>query len=143
MRALVCFHDKESHHWANRWLKPGFWHVFVCVCDCPEIEPLSNGGHASAHWIRIDAQDGKPAFEVVAPSTFDLATLYASEGLTVLEIESEGRRPLWPWMCANCVGVAKMVLGIRAWWVLTPWQLYNHVLRLQAIERAFDRMEAA
>jgi len=31
-----------------------------------------------------------------------------------------------PW---SCVEVIKSLLGIRSWWVRTPWQLYQHVKR--------------
>lgn len=32
----------------------------------------------------------------------------------------------------TCVSVAKAVLGVRAWWVVTPYQLYLHMRRLGA-----------
>lgn len=129
MRTLAVFHSKQSRHWANRWLKRGFWHVFVCVCDGPAIEPKL--GRPSGYWVRLDAQDGAPAVEVVAPSNFDLAGFYRENGLTVVEVETPARPPLWPLMAANCVGMAKLVLGIRAPWVVTPYGLFQHLLKRQ------------
>ena len=36
-------------------------------------------------------------------------------------------RALPPHRSLTCVGFAKCMLGIRAWWVLTPWQLCRHL----------------
>ena len=38
------------------------------------------------------------------------------------------RRALWP-AALTCVGVVKRILGVRAPWVLTPWQLFRHLSR--------------
>lgn len=38
-----------------------------------------------------------------------------------------------PW-CFTCVHVAKRILGIRKWWIQTPWQLYNYLMDLPNAE---------
>ena len=113
--ALVVFHD-HGNHWAARWLQLGFRHVFVCVHE------ESNG-----HWIRIDAMDGIPAIDMIAPAWYDLASFYQSEGFTVVKTY-RGRKPLRSlFFCSNCVGIVKAVLGIGAPMVCTPWQLFKYL----------------
>jgi len=40
------------------------------------------------------------------------------------------------WLLSDCVGMCKYFLGIKAWWIITPWQLYKHV-RKHAYGRKF------
>lgn len=30
-------------------------------------------------------------------------------------------------LITDCVGMCKYFLGIKAWWIITPWQLYKYV----------------
>lgn len=126
MRALAVFHNK-GNHWADRWLKSGFRHVFVCV-------------HDGEYWIRTDGQVGVPTIEVVAEGDYDLATYYRTypeENMTVVETIVGNQMPRWPLTVNNCVGLAKVVLGVRCM-AFTPYQLYCH-LRLQGAFTALYR----
>lgn len=113
MRALVVFCDPEDARW--QWaLKPGFRHVF-CVLACGD------------YWVRFDASTGKPVVKVEAASIYDLASLYRSEGWTVVETEQRDK-PLRSWFAAtNCVGLVKALLNIRAPFAVTPHQLHRHL----------------
>ncbi len=114
--ALVVFH----HHGAglsSRWLHKYCKHVFVALAS-------------DQHWITIDGRAGQPVFEVVARRDFDLADFYRRQGLVVVEtMRRPGRRCAWPWMAATCVGATKRILGLRAPWVLTPYQLLKYLTR--------------
>lgn len=113
MNAVVVFHDHGAHI-LDRFLKPGFRHCFVAIDD----------GHC---WISIDGRDGVPVIEAVAPTGYDLAEFYREQGYTVAETE-RGNTAAWlPFTNANCVGAIKVVLGLRAPSVLTPWQLYRRL----------------
>lgn len=116
---LLVFHSqgRDLPHWADRWLKDGFHHVFVCMRD-------------DDWWIRVDAKVGVPTVEVLAPREFALAGFYRNQGYSVLETRPRGQLPILPYAYANCVGLAKGFLGIRAPLVLTPYQLYRHVRAL-------------
>lgn len=112
-RALVVFSGQTGVCWL-RWLKPGYRHCFVAVDDGIEwltVDPL-------LHRLEIRASG--------LPSAFDLAAEYRRMALAVIEVV-----PLAvPMRCApfglfTCVETAKRLLGIRARWVFTPWQLYR------------------
>jgi hypothetical protein len=112
-RALVVFSGGTSVAWL-RWLRPGFRHCFVAVDDGVEwltIDPL-------VHRLEVRASG--------LPSGFDLAREYRRMDLTVVEVSPApvALRAAPPGLF-TCVETAKRVLGIRAWRILTPWQLYR------------------
>ena len=113
MRALVVFHDEGADHWLSRRLKEGFRHVF-CVVEVGQ------------YWIRVDGERGRPVVEVIAARDYDLVSFYRSEGYRVVETHrrDDTMRPL---VLGNCVGVVKVMLGLRSWSV-TPWQLYRRLV---------------
>ena len=51
-------------------------------------------------------------------------------GVTVLKVAippSTGRKITFGLLPYSCVEVIKRVLGVRAWWIVTPYQLYKHL----------------
>jgi hypothetical protein len=115
-RALVVFCGCAGVRWL-RWLKPGYRHCFVAVDDGVEwltVDPL-------LHRLEIRASG--------LPSDFDLAAEYRRLALEVIEVVP-GAVPLRraPLGLFTCVETAKRLLGIRAPWVLTPWQLRRRLL---------------
>ncbi len=108
------FHD-HGGHMLDWMLKPGFRHCFAAVAS-------------GESWIRIDAQLGCPAIEVVAPADYDLAAFYRAEGYTVIETQQQDGAA-WFFVLSNCVGMVKTVLGLGATLVVTPWQLYRRLRR--------------
>lgn len=113
--ALVVFAD-ASDLWWLRLLRPGFRHCFVALAmpaGWVVVDPMSHGTFV-AHFP--GAQD------------FDLAAWYRLHGMVVVTVApvSLERRvlPFRPYSCVECV---KRILGIRAGFVLTPWQLYRHL----------------
>jgi hypothetical protein len=103
-----------------RWLKPlrdGFRHWFVVVFQGDTAivcDPVSN---------RMILGGVRPASPAV------VADWYCERGFTVVATEICEAPPtgavLRPFTCVEAV---KRVLGIRAPFVLTPWQLYRHLL---------------
>lgn len=111
---LVVFHGRTRRWWA-KLCRPGFRHVFVCV--------LANG-----FWVLVDPRSGGPRIETIAVEGYDLVNHYREQGYTVVPTGALPSRPIrWAWMVSTCVGVVKKILGIRAWWIQTPWQLYRHI----------------
>lgn len=78
--------------------------------------------------MTVDARVGTPVIEVVAPSEFNLAMFYEDHGYTVVEVE-QGAPLRAPFVFANCVGLVKAVLSIRAPGVVTPYQLFKRLQR--------------
>ncbi|MFO0989023.1 MAG: hypothetical protein U1F37_16970 [Alphaproteobacteria bacterium] len=115
-RALVVFSGRTGVRWL-RWLKPGYRHCFVAIDDGSAwltVDPL-------LHRLEIRASG--------LPSSFDLASEYRRLDLDVVEVAPAAvplrRAPLGLF---TCVEAAKRLLGIRARWVLTPWQLRRWLL---------------
>ena len=122
-RALVVFAGHADLWWL-RLLKPGFRHCFVALGDgriWVSIEPLS-------HCTEV----------VVTPvhGPFDLAAHYRAQGLTVVEtvVRNVPSTPM-PWRPFTCVEGVKRVLGLRAPWVWTPWDLYRCLTEEKKSER--------
>lgn len=117
--ALVVFHDHGAF-WFSKRLRWGFRHVFVVI--------RSNG-----YWVMLDGRDGVPVLQVVAGADYDLAGFYRREhGFTVLQVAAPRLRPHSPLMLGTCVGAVKRMLGLRAPWVLTPYQLFRYLKSTRA-----------
>lgn len=116
MKALAVFGNHGGHPLG--WLlHRDFKHVFVVVC-------------AGDYWIKVDARTGVPDVAVVAGADYDLRQFYCEQGYHVVALEqSAGIRG--PLVIANCVGLAKAVLGIEAPFVWSPRQLYRFLIRRQ------------
>jgi hypothetical protein len=116
-RALVVFAGRAGVWWL-RWLRPGFRHCFAAVDD-------------GAQWLTIDPLLHRLEIRASGlPSAFDLAAEYRRMDLIVLDI---GPLPVAlrsaPFGIFSCVETVKRVLGLRARWVFTPWQLYRFLER--------------
>jgi len=117
VRALAVFYDPEGARF--QWLlKPGFRHVFCCLDD-------------GRYWTMFDARDGRPVVQTVQASDYDLKGYFEGEGYTVVETE-QGRPLRTPLVVANCVGLVKAVLAVRAPFAFTPFQLYRHLMRTRS-----------
>ena len=110
--ALVVFVNHADCRWL-RGLRPGFRHCFVALRD-------------GVTWLSCDPLKDRIELSLlpVAPS-FDLPGFYVKRGHTVLLGTTRPNLPRHPLAIAplTCVTIAKRLLGVRAPWVLTPWQL--------------------
>lgn len=118
MRALVVFHG-DGFGLAVRLFcghRQGFRHCFAVL-------------ETEAGWLRIDAQAHCTRVDFVAPRGFALAAFYRSVGLIVVKsgTREPSRRRQFPALF-TCVESTKRLLGLQAWWVWTPWQLYRCLL---------------
>lgn len=115
--ALVVFMGDVSIKWA-KLLRPGFRHCFAVV-----------GRHRQ--WIIVDPMSSYTNLGVFSgPPIDDVAGWYRQFGFTVIKtVVQRGGAPSAQWRPFTCVEAVKRVLGIRAPWVMTPWQLYRHIGR--------------
>jgi len=116
MTALVVFHGFGAGLFARLFGRDRFRHCFVCLKQ-------------SGYWIAVDFKQGAADVDVVCAGSFDLTAFYERQGFKVVGASRVPNITLWPWMNANCVGAAKKLLGLRAPWVLTPYQLYTHLIQ--------------
>ena len=116
-RAWVVFNDEGSIWWL-RWLRPGFRHCFVIIND-------------DDHWIAIEPLASCLEVSVLPPPPdFNLPDWFRGQGHHVVpaglvrQVES-----IAPLAFLNCVEVVKRVLGLRMMHIVTPYQLYRHLMR--------------
>ncbi len=117
--ALVVFVDRGCV-WL-RGLKRGFRHCFVALRD----------GDA---WLICDSlKDRIELFVLPVAAEIDLASFYRAQGHRVLIGTTRPKLHRGSLVVAplTCVTVVKRLLGVKAPWVLTPWQLFAH-LKLDA-----------
>lgn len=114
MKALLVFFDPEDTRF--KWLlKPGFRHVFACIND-------------GTYWTLFDARNARPVVQTVQTADYDLKSYFEAQGYVVVEVE-QGPPLRSPLVVANCLGLVKALLCIRAPFVQTPYQLYRHLMK--------------
>lgn len=117
-RAWVVFSGKADLPWL-RFLKPGFRHCFVLL-------------HDGLHWFSCDPMLNRTEIRVHrhVPADYDLPSWLAGRGLTVVPARMErAHKSPAPWMFYSCVEAVKRVLGLRRFFIFTPWQLYRHLIQ--------------
>lgn len=120
----LAYHDQVAHFRFMEWLKPGFRHV--------ELTRSVRYGPALSDvlWLSVlptvemlDAEigfDPKPPWVRCPGSTFQRVRAAHPVG---------SMRQWWHFGPLSCVEIAKMALGINAFFVRTPWQLYQYIQR--------------
>ena len=103
-----------------RILKKGFRHCYVLMSDGEKwfsIDPL-------AHMTEV----GFHSFD--AP--FNLPLWLKSQGYTVMRVAvvTPALKPA-PVMLFTCVETVKRLVGLQSRLVVTPWQLYRHLLKIK------------
>lgn len=106
----MIFRQANYKKWLNAILEPGFSHVCVVI-------------HKPNADVLIDPRIGYTETTVYPPLT-DFG--YLGKTVRVTRKVSIGRLrgvvgPL------NCVEQAKAFLGIKKWWIITPYQLYKEL----------------
>lgn len=115
--AIVVFGDTGAAHWFDCFTRPGFRHVWLLV------EDDRFGGTLELH-------TGYDTF-AVRWSPRDLASVAAElaaahRGLVLAaECRIGAPAPARPFL--SCVEIAKHALGVRGWWIFTPYRLYRHL----------------
>lgn len=114
--AIVLFAGNTQLKWL-RFLQPGFRHCLIAV----RLGPT---------WIIIDPLSHKTALNVVEGfSGEELSHWYESQGLkAVRTFVGEAPAKIAPMAPATCVEAVKRILGIHAWSVITPRQLYDYLI---------------
>jgi hypothetical protein len=113
-----------------RLLKPGFRHVFVVL----PLPRQAGRGEGAGGWISVDPLIDRMELALHPPwPVHQLAGWFRAQGLTVLNLflpvpAARQHPPLAPPIAPfTCVEAVKRLLGLRAPWVLTPYQLYRHL----------------
>jgi hypothetical protein len=116
----LVYHHREPYRWWTNFLEPGFRHVEL-------TRPLYYGpGVNDVGWLNVlptfemlDIElSGNPTPPWVRCPDSTVQKVTGARLLTTLHTPID----LGP---VTCVSIAKAMLGIRAFWVKTPYQLYK------------------
>lgn len=115
--AVVGFCGRSDLRWL-RFLKPGFRHCLVLLCD-------------GRGWILCDPLAHATEIAVLPAGLDPMAWLLAQGVLPVpTRVQPPRRRPRMP-APFTCVEAVKRLLGLRVPRVVTPWQLFRHLVTAQ------------
>lgn len=118
--ALVVFVDDTEVNWL-RTLRPGFRHCFAAL-------------EAERGWLICDPLKGEIALSFLqVDEDFDLAAFYVGQGHSVLTGWAMPK-PVRRWHLPEpltCVAIVKKLLRVDAPCVLTPWQLFRHLSKIE------------
>ena len=120
----VLYHDRVPFFRFTKYLKPGFRHVELA-------KPIQIGpGIDDVLWLHL-----LPTFEMLdVELSFDPTPPWVRCPQSVIQ-RVTATRPYYrvrQWFHigpVSCVETAKNALGINAFWVRTPWQLYRYINR--------------
>ncbi len=116
-RAMVAF-GGHAEYKALRFLRPGFRHCFAVIESQGKwvlYNPLSIG-------TQLDVWPGD------CEETLRLWLETHGYKVIMVQVRSLELEPL-PWSIFSCVEAVKRVLGVRAPWIMTPWQLYKSLVK--------------
>lgn len=118
----VVFSGRENDYWWNRWLKPGFEHV--SAWRDYRFGPLPT----DVMWLKVDAFAALTLAEIVFDPT---PPWVKDQSMTVVRVRvarfAYKVRETFTIGPFTCVEHVKALLGIRKFWLRTPWQLYNYI----------------
>lgn len=116
--------DTRVRYWFDIFSRPGFRHVFVMwqppagvFKPIVSIEPLLTGITANF------------AFGILIEEA--IARLFADDHVTVIvevDVSLDSRVPYFLIGPRSCVNIIKSLLGVHAWRVQTPRQLFKHLV---------------
>lgn len=117
--ALVAFEDRDDARLPVRLLRPGFRHCF-CLTGAGRrwtlCDPLKSR-------LALAAIDGADALELAAHLRADGRRVLRGTVAAEAGVGWPAARPL------TCVEIVKRLVGVRARGIVTPHQLYRHLLR--------------
>lgn len=108
---------------AGRW---NFWDVFTS----PGWRHCMAVRWDGYNWLAIDPIGSMLHVDVLDyTEKDDVPRLLASQGHKVVYIRKQQNDKFIMRGMMTCVTITKHLLGIRAWWVMTPKQLAKHLVR--------------
>ena len=113
----IAFGDSEIPHFWDVFTKKHFRHCCAFKWD-------------GFNWILVDPL-GQCLDVNIMPYTSedDVPHIFREAGWTVIRYKKTIKDKFIFRGMLTCVTVCKQVLGIKACWVVTPWQLHNYIQR--------------
>lgn len=118
----LVFTDSTYKSWFMDMLEPNFCHVYAMK--------KTDGGN---FWHIVDLLRSHLKISQELVSEFPHPRAWAGPDATILSVSARIDRaaPIGTLCIFTCVDVVKALTGIRAPFVFTPFQLYNHIMRVK------------
>lgn len=114
------------------------WVVFSNDTDIGVLKLLRHGfRHCFAlmqqdgRWIIVDPRSNQTDVQLLShPRDFNFPRYFMEQGKTVLKIDRmDAPASILSPFPVSCVDTIKRIIGLHAWWVITPHQLYRTLLK--------------
>lgn len=114
----VVFGRSKLKHWIFRFLDEEIQHVYAM-----------RKSEGEQFWIIIDPLNSFTKVDMVLVDEYPHPRCFAGEDAVILPIRTtiNTERNRWTPCVFNCVEVVKSLLGIKDFWVFTPYQLFNRL----------------
>lgn len=117
----VVFEHGDMPYWWAKYLHAGFRHCWILRWD-------------GYNWIAVNPRLGHTDIEILPYYRYeDIKNIYIDTNCSVIihaKVWRDTTRIRSPWPTAfTCVEQVKAALGIRDWRLITPYGLFNYLLR--------------
>jgi len=115
----VVFEHGDMPYWWAKYLHPGIRHCYALRWD-------------GFNWIAFHPKLGHTDIEILSYGSYeDIQNILIDTDCSVIihvKVWRESTRIRSPWPTAvTCVEQIKALLGIRKWFLFTPYQLFNYL----------------
>jgi len=115
----VVFTKSSYKHWVMRLFNRQISHVYVML--------KSTGGH---FWHIINPHVNRLEVRAEFVEDYPHPRQYAGVNAVIVPVRAYiSDKPRWGLCFFTCVEVVKSVLGIKDFWIMTPWQLYKYLMK--------------
>lgn len=113
----VIFTRAKKYNWFMRRLNRDFTHVYAMR--------RSDGGE---FWIIVESMFPYLKCSIEPVDHYPHPRVYAGASAIILPVKAHiGAESRWTLCIFNCVEVVKALLGIKKFWIFTPYQLYRYL----------------
>ena len=111
----LVYTDDADSPWFLRYLKKGYKHVYLVKFD-------------GLFWIKLEYTLGFQDIRVLPYDMYDsIETIIGDEKYQKVTVRRKIKRYRTFIAPPSCVEAMKSVMGLREYFLLTPWQLFNYV----------------
>lgn len=114
----ICFKDAETKHWIQRLLQKGFEHCYAFK--------TSPGGQ---FYIVLDSSFSHLGVDLLAVNEENFNTLTNNSKFVKIIVTYDVTRTRGGICHFNCVEVVKALIGVKGFFIFTPYQLYKRVIK--------------